>query len=1031
MSELLTTPDQDAEEFLSRPLLPALHLDWEKTIYLIFILVAIVSRFWLLGNRVMSHDESLHTQFSYQFYDGQGYNHTPLMHGPFLFHITALSYWLFGDSDLSARLPVAIFGIILIILPYFLRDWLGRIGSLFTSFIFLISPFITYYSRYIRHDIYIIVWAFLLVIGMWHYFRQQKDIYMWVFVATTALMFSTKEVAFIYVAIFGSYLLLRVLAKFVDASWLRPALPRLRVPLFVLLAGLVLIGAGFLGERTSLGDQDTLTTAEPTEGFAVDPNAAAEPASPATESPAGSWLGWLQVAGIVVLGAGAFLLVRGLRPEIDVYPEFDLIILFSTLLLPLTSPLLTKIVGWNPTDYTLSTCQLLGQESMSALQLLLGRMSSAECWSAFLQSGIVRSAIFLIPTLAISILVGLWWDRRRWLISALIFNGIYVVLFTSVFTNLGGWTTGVIGSLGYWLEQQAVQRGSQPPYYYLFIVPLYEFLPLIFSLMAMRLWTKQHRTNKVFGFWVITFLLALLLFSLVNWIYASFLTSDVAPTETTIIPGLATAGLIIAAALLYWFLRYRQHLIQEYDLKKGVQELFDPHVLLEFVPFLVWWLLLTWLAYSYAGEKMPWLTTHFVIPMGMLTGWYFNEKLSPLSAEDLFSRRSLVFMGLTILLVIAAMLVIGPLLLGGLQLGDQQIEALTGVGRFLGGIIIVGIVAYFFRRSYRAIPDYLQNPLLVLSAFILLSALTIRFTYMAAFKNADYTTEFMVYAHGAPATKSVVLDQVEELSMRLYGDKSIKVAFDSDVSWPLTWYLRDYPQRVFFGENPSQSLNDSPVIIVGAQNWNSVEPYLGNNYEYTEHTFLWWPMEEYRNISWNAILGDPATPPESRRGLGNPEVREALWDIFFYRDYEKYGQVFGGIYTAGEWPLRHNLRLYIRNDVLPTMWDYGVGAVAAGEVVDPYAEGELSPQLLLTLNEGGVGGTAAGQLATPRNMAVGPDGSIYVLDSGNHRLQVFDASGQFVKEWGSFGSEPGQFNEPWGIAVDDENVYVADTWNHR
>ena len=166
--------------------------------------------------------------------------------------------------------------------------------------------------------------------------------------------------------------------------------------------------------------------------------------------------------------------------------------------------------------------------------------------------------------------------------------------------------------------------------------------------------------------------------------------------------------------------------------------------------------------------------------------------------------------------------------------------------------------------------------------------------------------------------------------MRLNGDKTIKVAFDSDVSWPLTWYLRDYPQRVFFAENPSQSLNDSPVIIVGAKNWGSVEPYLGNNYEYTEHTFLWWPMEEYRKFSWNALFGDPNVPPEQRRGLGNSDVREALWNIFFYRDYEKYGQVFGGTYTAGEWPLRHNLRLYIRKDVMPLMWDYGVGAVAVG-----------------------------------------------------------------------------------------------------
>lgn len=428
---------------------------------------------------------------------------------------------------------------------------------------------------------------------------------------------------------------------------------------------------------------------------------------------------------------------------------------------------------------------------------------------------------------------------------------------------------------------------------------------------------------------------------------------------------------------------------------------------------------------------MPWLSIHFVIPMGMLTGWYFNEKLAPLKADDFFSQNSLILIGLTILLVITAMLVIGPLLFGQIRLGDQQLESLTNIGRFLGSVLVVGLVYLFWRRYYHKVADYLHNPLLVMSAFILLSLLTIRFTYMSSFTNADYTTEFMVYAHGAPATKSVVLEQVEELSMRLNGDKSIKVAFDSDVSWPLTWYLRDYPQRVFFGENPSQSLSDSPAIIVGAKNWGSVEPYLGNNYEYTEHTFLWWPMEDYRNFSWNALLGDPTMPAEQRRGLGNPDVRQALWDIFFYRDYEKYGEVFGGTYTAGEWPLRHNLRLYIRNDVMPTMWDYGVGAVAVGDLVDPYAEGELTLEPVMIINEDGIAAAGEGQFALPRNMAIGAKGRIYVLDSGNHRLQVFEQDGTFVMSWGSFGTEDGQFSEPWGIAVGDEYVYVADTWNHR
>ncbi len=178
---------------------------------------------------------------------------------------------------------------------------------------------------------------------------------------------------------------------------------------------------------------------------------------------------------------------------------------------------------------------------------------------------------------------------------------------------------------------------------------------------------------------------------------------------------------------------------------------------------MVWWLLLTWLAYSYAGEKMPWLSIHFVIPMGMLVGWYFNEKLAHLPARELFSRKSLILGGLSILLIIVLLLVIGPLFLGQIQFGDQQVASLTAVGRLLGGILVAAAVTFLWRRYYLQVDRILRNPILVLSVFALLSLLTIRFAYMSSFANADYTTEFMVYAHGAPATKNVVLDQVEEL----------------------------------------------------------------------------------------------------------------------------------------------------------------------------------------------------------------------------------------------------------------------------
>jgi DNA-binding beta-propeller fold protein YncE len=67
------------------------------------------------------------------------------------------------------------------------------------------------------------------------------------------------------------------------------------------------------------------------------------------------------------------------------------------------------------------------------------------------------------------------------------------------------------------------------------------------------------------------------------------------------------------------------------------------------------------------------------------------------------------------------------------------------------------------------------------------------------------------------------------------------------------------------------------------------------------------------------------------------------------------------------------------------------------------------------------------------DIAFGPNGRIYISDGyGNARILEYNAKGERVRQWGSAGTGSGQFNQPHGIAIDDQGViYVADRNNAR
>jgi DNA-binding beta-propeller fold protein YncE len=84
-------------------------------------------------------------------------------------------------------------------------------------------------------------------------------------------------------------------------------------------------------------------------------------------------------------------------------------------------------------------------------------------------------------------------------------------------------------------------------------------------------------------------------------------------------------------------------------------------------------------------------------------------------------------------------------------------------------------------------------------------------------------------------------------------------------------------------------------------------------------------------------------------------------------------------------------------------------------------------EITLFLGEWGTKGAGPGQFNQPLGVAVDSWNNVYVVDSGNKRIQKFTAMGEFITQWGQPGSGTIELSSPWGIAVDPAGcVYVTD-----
>ena len=1211
------------ERAINQVLTRAYPVRWEVLAYAVLLLLAVFTRFYDLGARVMSHDESLHTYYSWRLSEFGEFSHTPLMHGPLLFHMTALSYFLFGDNDFTSRLYPATLGVLIVLFPALFRRWLGRSGALIASVLLLISPQLLYYNRYIRHDTPTIFFAFVMLYAVMRYVddeQPRRPVWLWVLAVGLVGILASKEVSFIYIAIFGSFLVLTWLLRIVQdvgirqrpaghAGWRAPWWQRVaghsvvlvasgllalvlgkllhllllpvwhmssatplvavlfaliylplslsgvvrrawrgqgdagaaaavmrwlshgRSALYLLVAGLILgavvalwvicvidvikpadvwtqttvrsetdllygqngtkefaVASGFNGTmfvrlltwiglpvlglafvlflsavfvfppQLRLPWRDLLlialialvvaglllmferrsfvteTTAQP---FAADPNAvAALDGGRYDNTPI--LLAW-------VLGTLITLAVLGTRYLTNLWdffnrqPIFDVLIVVGTLILPWLAAFPLYWAGYNLEDYNPNS-----PDGRDTLQATLPAV---------------------LPFLMVAASVGASWNWRRWLPAAAIFLGIFAFFFTTIFSNQYGLVTGMIGSLGYWLEQQGVRRGSQPQYYYLLTqLPVYEFLPLLGAMGAgvlglSRLW--RWRANRA--------LAALEAAELAE-------TPEMASAETLVAAERRTTALAAGAEDVdasaendppgTWARVTRPFSLgEELAHRAADAEWIGELPLLALVG---WWSIAMTLGLSIAGEKMPWLTTHLTVPLILATGWWLGQVVEGVRWRSLGAAGWAVLIGAWPLALLALARALRLLTGAYPPFGGREVEGLMATGNWLGAVLVLaGAVAVIVRLG-RPLGRQQVGRLAIVAGAAVLAVLTARVAILASYINYDYATEYLVYAHSGPAVKTVMreIDHIAEITNEGH---TMRIVFDDDSSWPFTWYLRHYTNYGYLrgeaGSVDPSVLEGARVVVVGTKKVGDVRSILGDRYYEFGYIRLWWPMQEYFNLTYDRVAKIFST---DEKNIAAPYYRQGLWDIWWNRDYRVYGQAMcidskqfrcdeeaslgatdeeratlrascaraviaecagDDRFAVGKWPVSDRMYVFVDKQIAAQVWDAGIGSSTVNIREPEYPEDRVFQAIMA---ERMLGETAG--MVGPRDIVLDEDGLIYVTDTDRSRIVVLSPEGEFVRSIGDPALVPAgeALRQPWGLDIGaDGLLYVADTWNNR
>ncbi|MDQ3656371.1 MAG: TIGR03663 family protein [Chloroflexota bacterium] len=368
-----------------------------------------------------------------------------------------------------------------------------------------------------------------------------------------------------------------------------------------------------------------------------------------------------------------------------------------------------------------------------------------------------------------------------------------------------------------------------------------------------------------------------------------------------------------------------------------------------FSVFLFAWFGFLFAVLSWAGEKMPWLIMHFLLPAILLgallvdeivigaVAWYRTRRGGILG----FSERQFgLGLLLALVLVAAAWFLEASRLTYGVypstNVGPGQREV-TGwaldewwllAAIPLLGLLLVGLSAALAgvrRTAY----------ITITAAVIVMSLYQVHAGFRLAFLEGDVARDTLIYNTTTPDIKQMD-DELTELSYLAYGDNQLEIGYDGCAGWPLTWYFRDNPGARSISQTDIESGAGLPAILVGVPSaWDgSRSCFMPDEVDgYTSQTYILRWHEPESVIYRNFAIAPELNPASSAWGLdSNPHgisaIAESIWSSIMTQTTPEGEQRLFRLLFFRELPTGLNgyrYKIYVRNDLLPYYNDIRYG----------------------------------------------------------------------------------------------------------